>query len=110
VNKYLTGTVSGACFALIFFTILAIPPWGHLSRAGAGYAEWATFGGLLAFAVTTVIHGRRIRSGAPGGTASVLASIAFGWLLTVIIGFLLIFVLLNVLWFLILPFSHHVTG
>ena len=39
-----------------------------------------------------------------------LASIALGWVLTVIIGFTVFIVLLNVLWFLVLPFSSHVGG
>ena len=110
MNKYLSGTVSGISFALAFFCILAGGPWGHLSRSGESYVESAALGGLLAFAVTTVIHGRRIRHGGTGGAASVLASIALGWVLTVIIGFTAIIVLVNVFWFVVLPFSGHVGG
>jgi hypothetical protein len=106
VNKYLCETVSGISFAVAFFCILAGSSWGQFSRSVGS----AALGGLLAFAVTTVIHGRRIRHGGAGGAASVLASIALGWVLTVIIGFMAFIVLLNVLWFVVLPFSGHVTG
>jgi hypothetical protein len=106
VNKYLTGTVSGISFALVFFCITAIGPWSRFPSDAESCVASAMLGGLLAFAVTTAIHGRRIRRGDTGSAPSALASIAFGWVLTVVIGFMAIFVLAEALWFLILPFSH----
>jgi hypothetical protein len=106
VNKYLTGTVSGISFALIFFCITAVGPWSRFPRDAESCVVSAMLGGLLAFVVTMVIHGRRIRRAGPGGVASALASVVFGWVLTVIIGFTASIVLIEALWFLVLPFGH----
>jgi hypothetical protein len=102
VNKHLTGAVSGISFALVFFCVTAIAPWSRFPRS----LEPAVLGGLLAFALTTVIHGRRIRHGDTGGVASALVSIVYGWILTVVIGFTASIVLLEAFWFLVLPFAH----
>lgn len=106
MNKYRTGTVSGISFALIFFCVTAVGPWNRFPRDAESCVVSAVLGGLLAFVVTMVIHGRRIRRGDTGGVASALASVVFGWVLTVIIGFTASIVLLQALWFLVLPFSH----
>lgn len=106
MNKYRTGMVSGISFALVFFCVTAIGPWSRFPGDAGSCAVSAVLGGLLAFVVTMVIHGRRIRRGATEGVASALASVVFGWVLTVIIGFTAIFVLLEAIWFLVLPFGH----
>jgi hypothetical protein len=106
VSKHLAGAASGISFALVFFCVMAIGPWSRFPRSGESYVLSAVLGGLLAFTVTTVIHGRRIRHGDTGSVASALASIVFGWVLTVIIGFMAAIVLLEAFWFLVLPFSH----
>jgi len=106
VSKYRTGTVSGICFALVFFCLTAVGPWSRFPKDAESCVVSAMLGGLLAFVVTMVIHGRRIRRGNGEGVASALASIVIGWVLTVTIGFAAIFILLEAVWFLVLPFSH----
>jgi kynurenine formamidase len=110
VDKYRTGMVGGISFALVFFCVTAIGPWSRFPKDAESSVATAVLGGLLAFALTTVIHGRRIRRGDTGSVASALASIVFGWVLTVLIGFTAVFVLVEAVWFLVLPFSRHVGG
>ena len=106
MSKYRTGTVSGISFALIFFCVTAVGPWSRFPKDAEACVLSAMLGGLLAFVVTMVIHGRRIRRGDTGGVASALASIVIGWVLTLVIGFMAGFILVEALWFLVLPFGH----
>ena len=73
MGKYRAGALSGASFAVACCVAVAASRW----RGSADpYLVIAALGGLVAFTVTTRMHGRR---GAPGGAGRALVSTAFGW-------------------------------